>query len=243
MTNDTPLRSAAQRLLDWYDFRIGVQQSTRAEVLAMWDALRTALEAPKEPSEPDVEAECALIEKAARVAFEPLRKQYAMSVIGRYSGELAYPEAFAKAMSEIWRKGRPAALGAPKEPSEPQWCPECRDELEAEWFCFGCDKHFAADLTPSAALGAESREPSLASSIGEPSEEAIQAAGTAMLQQMREGDGWRNEVIAALRAAYAIDGLRASSPAPSPVQADRSHSGKVPSQFGNRSTPPTGEPE
>jgi hypothetical protein len=39
------------------------------------------------------------------------------------------------------------------------------------------------------------------------------------------------------------DWLRASSPSPLSVQADRSHSGKVSSQFGNRGTSPTGEPE
>jgi hypothetical protein len=153
MTNDTPLRSAALEMAAqcWcepstsdsvMDVALATVFASRLEKLMTENAaLRTALGAPKEPSEPDVEAECALIEKAARVAFEPLRKQYAMSVIGRYSGDLAYPGAFAKAMSEIWRKGRPAALGAE---SREQLCPLCNDEMEPEWFCFGCDEVFVS---------------------------------------------------------------------------------------------------
>jgi hypothetical protein len=229
MTNDTPLRIAEQlkpcpfcgsaafyneyvdegrrwRLVTCQSLHCGVQlEMTRDE----WNR-RAALETSKEPSEP-----CRVCAKAVCIDHCPecgAPCDTEPSSIGSANDRLLF----------YYRP--PAALGAESREGRKPMCEcghdkDCHDTRPGKGDCCGSVDNCSCERFNEQLRAAPPSAPSPAG--GEPSEEAIRAAGTAMLQQMREGDGWRNEVIAALRAAYAIDGLRASSPALSAYVTDK----------------------
>lgn len=61
------------------------------------------------PSAPSPPPERAFAEAVARVALRAMEK-YAMVLVGGFSGEPVYPEAFVAAVGEYWEHGRPRGV-------------------------------------------------------------------------------------------------------------------------------------